>query len=177
VKFAKPVLGFAAFSGTGKTTLLVQLIPLLQRQGLRIAMIKHAHHDFDIDSPGKDSYRLRKAGAGQLMIASNRRRALITEHSTPCEPQLEELVGALDLDSVDLVMVEGFRHVPFAKIELHRPSLGHPLLCREDRSIFAVASDAPLDCAGLPRLDINRVEDIASFILDWSNRGDRPRFL
>ncbi|MGB5540885.1 MAG: molybdopterin-guanine dinucleotide biosynthesis protein B [Gammaproteobacteria bacterium] len=169
-----PVLGFAAFSGTGKTTLLVQLIPLLQRQGLRIAMIKHAHHDFDIDTPGKDSYELRKAGARQVLIASSRRRALVTEHPVPCEPRLEELVSALDLDAVDLVLVEGFRHLPFPKIELHRPSLGHPLLCREDGSIIAVASDAPLDCAGLPLLDISQAAGIADFILDWQT-GDSPR--
>ncbi len=173
MRFARPVLGFAAFSGTGKTSLLVQLIPLLQQRGARVAMIKHAHHDFDIDTPGKDSYELRRAGAGQVLIASDRRCALITEYSTPREPELRELVNALDLDVVDLVLVEGFRHVPFAKIELHRPSLGHPLLCREDRAILAVASDAPVDCAGLPRLDINQAPDIAEFILAWARRAPR----
>lgn len=162
-----PVLGFAAFSGTGKTTLLVQLIPLLAQHGLRVALIKHAHHDFDIDIPGKDSYELRKAGAGQVLIASERRRALLTEQATPREPSLDELVAQLDLAAIDLVLVEGFRHVPFPKIELHRPSLGHPLLCHEDSSIIAVASDAALDGAGLPLLELNDPAAVAAFIIDW----------
>jgi len=168
MKFDRPVLGFAAFSGTGKTTLLVELIPRLRQRGVRVALIKHAHHEFDIDIPGKDSYELRRAGAHQVLVASDRRRALITEHGTPSEPELEALVGALDLDAIDLVLVEGFRHVPYPKIELHRPSLGHPLLCRYDRSIIAVASDAPLDGVGLPRLDINQGARIAEFIMEWS---------
>lgn len=169
-----PVLGFAAFSGTGKTTLLVRLIPLLARRGLRIAMIKHAHHDFDIDIPGKDSYELRKAGARQVLVASDRRRALVTETDPPREPSLEELVAALDLDTVDLVLVEGFRHLAFPRIELHRPALGHPLLCREDSSIIAVASDAAPACGGLPVLDINHPAGIADFIVDWLGAPD-PR--
>jgi len=170
---ARPVLGFAAFSGVGKTALLVQSIPLLAQRGVRVAMIRHAHHDLDIDTPGKDSYELRRAGARQVLITPDRRRALVTEYSGPREPLLRELVNALDLDGVDLVLVEGFRHVPFAKIELHRPSLGHPLLCREDRGILAVASDAPVDCNGLPRLDINQAADSADFILGWA--GPAPR--
>ena len=103
-----------------------------------------------------------------MLIASDRRRALITEHGTPREPQLEALVAALDLDAIDMVLVEGFRHVPFPKIELQRTSLGQPPLYREDRSIVAVASDAPLDCAGLPLLDINRAAQIADFIMEWA---------
>lgn len=170
MRFARPVLGFAAFSGTGKTTLLVQLIPLLAQRGIRVATIKHAHHDFDIDKPGKDSHALRVAGARQVLVASERRRALITEHATPHEPRLEELVAALDLATLDLVLVEGYRHVPYDKIELHRPALGHPLLCLEDNTIIAVASDAALDCGGVALLDINRVEDVAAFILDWLER-------
>lgn len=175
MRFPLPVLGFAAFSGTGKTTLLVQLIPLLAQRGARVALIKHAHHDFDIDIPGKDSYALRKAGAQQVLIASDRRRALITEHGTPREPQLQALVAALDLDAIDMVLVEGFRHVPFPKIELQRTSLGKPPLYRDDRSIVAVASDAPLDCAGLPLLDINRAAQIADFIMAWAGLDTPPR--
>lgn len=125
--FPKPVLGFAAYSGTGKTTLLVKLLPLMKLQGLRVAMIKHTHHDFDIDTPGKDSYELRKAGADQVMVASDRRMALMTEYENVSEPDLVDLVNKLDLDKADLVMVEGFRHLPFAKIELHRPATGKPL--------------------------------------------------
>ncbi|MDA3868824.1 MAG: molybdopterin-guanine dinucleotide biosynthesis protein B, partial [Gammaproteobacteria bacterium] len=101
-KFKKPVLGFAAYSGTGKTTLLVKVLPLLRARGLRVAMIKHAHHDFDIDQPGKDSYELRKAGAEQMLIASSYRRALMTETPAGTEPQLAELMAELNLESLDL---------------------------------------------------------------------------
>ena len=165
--FTKPVLGFAAFSGTGKTTLLEQLIPLLTAQGIRIGMIKHAHHEFEIDTPGKDSYRLRKAGARQMLIASSKRQALMTENATPQEPRLDDLVMRLDLDNIDLVLVEGFRHVPFPRIELHRKALGKTLLYPDDPGIIAVASDHPADCSGLPSLDINDTAAIAAFIVIW----------
>ena len=108
MKYSKPVLGFAAFSGTGKTTLLEKLIPQLTEQGIRIGMLKHAHHEFDIDTPGKDSYRLRKAGARQMLIASSRRQALMIDFETPREPRLDELITRLDLENIDLVLVEGF---------------------------------------------------------------------
>jgi molybdopterin-guanine dinucleotide biosynthesis protein B len=169
VTFRKPVLGFAAFSGTGKTTLLIRLIPFLEQRGVRVALIKHAHHDFDVDKPGKDSYELRKAGARQVLVASERRSALITENAWPETPRLESLVDRLALDAIDLVLVEGFRHVPFPKIELHRPSLKHPLLCREDDSIVAVAMDFPVNTDPLPRLDLNNTIMIGEFILDWMN--------
>jgi len=165
--YSKPVLGFAAFSGTGKTTLLEKLIPQLTEQGLRIGMVKHAHHAFDIDQPGKDSYRLRKAGAQQVLIASSQRQALMTENSTPQEPRLDELLTRLDLDNIDLVLVEGFRHVPFPKIELHRKALGKTLLHPEDSDIIAVASDHLTDCGDLPALDINDTAAIAAFIIKW----------
>jgi molybdopterin-guanine dinucleotide biosynthesis adapter protein len=163
----KPVLGFAAFSGTGKTTLLEKLIPLLTAQNIRIGMVKHAHHEFDIDKPGKDSYRLRKAGAGQLLIASSKRQALMTENTTAREPRLEELLTRLDLDSIDLVLVEGFKHVPFPKIELHRTELGKKLLYTEDPDIIAVASDHLTACGDLPSLDLNDPAAIAAFIIAW----------
>jgi len=164
---SKPVLGFAAFSGTGKTTLLEKLIPLLTAQDIRIAMVKHAHHAFDIDTPGKDSYRLRKAGAGQMLIASSQRQALMTENTTPQEPRLDELITRLDLDNIDLVLVEGFKQVPFPKIELHRQALGKTLLYPEDPDIIAVASDHLADCGELPSLDINDTAAIAAFIVTW----------
>jgi molybdopterin-guanine dinucleotide biosynthesis protein MobB len=167
----KPLLGFAAFSGTGKTTLLEKLIPLLAARNIRIGMIKHAHHEFDIDKPGKDSYRLRKAGARQVLVASGRRRALMTELDTPREPRLDELIGQLDLDSIDLVLVEGFRQVPFPKIELHRASLGKTLLYTDDPNIIAVASDHPGDITGVPALDINDTEAVVTFILLWLQSG------
>jgi molybdopterin-guanine dinucleotide biosynthesis protein MobB len=165
----KPVLGFAAFSGTGKTTLLEKLIPLLTAQHIRIGMVKHAHHEFDIDKPGKDSYRLRKAGAGQLLIASSKRQALMTENTTPQEPRLDELLTRLDQDNIDLVLVEGFKHVPFPKIELHRKALGKKLLYAEDPDIIAVASDHQADCGDLPSLDINDSAALAAFIITWLN--------
>ena len=165
--YPKPVLGFAAFSGTGKTTLLEKLIPQLAEQGIRIGMIKHAHHEFDIDKPGKDSYRLRKAGAQQMLIASSSRQALMTENETPQEPRLDVLVTRLDLDNIDLVLVEGFKHVPFPRIELHREELGKSLLYPEDPGIIAVASDHLADCGDLPSLDINDTAAIAEFIVAW----------
>jgi len=163
----KPVLGFAAFSGTGKTMLLIRLIPFMEQRGVRVALIKHAHHDYDIDKPGKDSYELRKAGARQVLVASDRRSALITENAPPGEPRLDDLVARLLLDSVDLVLVEGFRHVPFPKIELQRPSLKHPLLFREDVSIIVVATDFPADTDPLPRLDLNTTTVTGEIIFDW----------
>jgi molybdopterin-guanine dinucleotide biosynthesis protein MobB len=165
--FGIPVLGFSAYSGTGKTTLLRKLIPLLRAEGVRVAVIKHAHHDFDIDTPGKDSYELRKAGADQVLIASDKRRALITETRPAREPELAELVKSFDLTQVDLVMVEGFRHLQFNKIELHRLSLAKPLIFPEDSSIIAIASDKPVDAGDLVQLDINSPGQISIFITGW----------
>jgi molybdopterin-guanine dinucleotide biosynthesis protein MobB len=164
---AKPMLGFAAFSGTGKTTLLEKLIPQLLQQGVRVAMVKHAHHAFEIDKPGKDSYRLRKAGAQQMLIASDQRMALMTERPTPQEPRLDELITRLDLETVDLILVEGFKHVPFPKIELHREALGKTLLHPDDPAIIAIACDHPIDTGTLPTLDINDTQAIAAFITGW----------
>ncbi|MCW8831273.1 MAG: molybdopterin-guanine dinucleotide biosynthesis protein MobB [Gammaproteobacteria bacterium] len=163
----KPVLGFAACSGTGKTTLLVRLIPLLKEKGLRVALIKHAHHDFDIDKPGKDSYELRRAGAGQVLVASSFRRALMTETPGGEEPELGDLIGSLNLDAIDLVLVEGFRHLPFPKIELHRPSTGNDLIYLTDNNIVAVASDEAIAINNLPLLNINNPQQIADFIQGW----------
>lgn len=165
VIFDLPVLGFAAFSGTGKTSLLVKLLPLLKLQGLRIGMIKHAHHDFDIDKPGKDSYELRKAGADQMLIASDKRLALIEERDG--EPELPSLIDRLDTDNLDLILVEGFRHVSFPKIELHRPSLAKDLLFPDDKSIIAVAVDEMIETGELTLLNLNHPEEIAGFINRW----------
>lgn len=165
--FPLPVLGFAAWSGTGKTTLLTRLIPWLRARNLRVALIKHAHHDFDIDHPGKDSYALRQAGAGQVLIASRRRFAWMMEHEQETEPVLSVLVSRLDTSRLDLVLVEGFRHECFPKIELHRPALGRPLLFPDDDSIIAVACDAPLSVAApIPVLDLNDPPAIGSFMLE-----------
>lgn len=165
--FKIPVFGFAAYSGTGKTALLVKLLPLMKLQGLRVAMVKHTHHDFDIDRPGKDSFELRKAGADQVLLASDKRSALLTEYGKQSEPGLSELIEKLDLNNLDLVLVEGFRHLPFPKIELHRPSTAKPLLYKEDMSIIAVASDEDIETGDLPLLNINAVEEVAGFINRW----------
>jgi molybdopterin-guanine dinucleotide biosynthesis protein MobB len=161
-----PLLGFAAYSGVGKTTLLTRLIPLLTEQGIRIGMIKHAHHAFDIDTPGKDSYELRKAGAAQVLIASSARWALMTETPKQSEASLDQILSHLDRDRLDLILVEGFRHEAFNKIELHRPSLKQPLLCLQDRHIIALATDQQLDISiPIPRLDLNDPAQIGGFIL------------
>ena len=167
-----PVLGFAAFSGTGKTTLLVQLLPRLRAAGLRVGMIKHAHHKFDVDVPGKDSYELRKAGASQMLVTSSRRWALMTDLDEERDPVLQEMLDRLDQAHLDLVLVEGFKHEAFPKIELHRPSTGNPLIHPEDTNVIAVASDAPLAVPpGMPLLDLNDVAAIADFVQRFCARS------
>jgi len=166
IDFPLPVLGLAAFSGTGKTTLLRRLIPELRQRGIRLAVVKHAHHDFDTDKPGKDSYELRKAGAVQTLVASRRRWALITEVKAAREPQLVELLARLDIEALDLVLVEGFKRAPIPKIELHRKSMAKPLLFLSDPNIIAIACDelALPGPARLPVLDIDRPAQIADFV-------------
>ncbi len=162
-----PILGFAAFSGTGKTTLLVNLLPRLTARGLRIGMVKHAHHTFEVDKPGKDSYELRKAGARQMLVASSLRWALMVDHEDPEEPRLDELLRHLDQTRLDLILVEGFKHEAFPKIELCRSGLEHPPLFPDDPDIVAVASDGePPAATTLPTLDLNDPGAIADFICD-----------
>lgn len=160
------LLGFAAFSNTGKTTLLTKLIPELKQAGLKVAVIKHSHHDFEVDQPGKDSYRLRKAGATPVMLVSPFRRMVITEFPEPDEISLGDQLSMFADNNLDLILVEGFRHEAFPKIELHRPDLGKPLLYPSDSNIIAIASDQPLITpASLPCLDLNDTDSIAQFIL------------
>jgi molybdopterin-guanine dinucleotide biosynthesis adapter protein len=162
-----PLVGFAAYSGSGKTTLLTQLIPLLKTKGLRIAVIKHSHHLFDIDQPGKDSYRFRSAGANTVLLASKKRRAIMTELTVENEPRLTEQLEHLNPTQIDLILVEGFKADVFPKIEVHRPDHGKPLLYPNDPSIIAVASDSSLTLPGhLRLLDLNNPPIIANFILD-----------
>jgi len=169
IAFGVPLVGFAAYSGTGKTTLLLQLLPLLKARGLRVAMVKHAHHSFEVDQPGKDSMRLRQAGADQMLIASSKRVALIKEHPAERpEPRLSELLQMLAPHELDLVLVEGFKREPIPKIELHRAALGQPFLYPQDPHIIALATDAdaaPEDAAGLPHLPLQEPERIVEFIL------------
>ena len=158
-----PILGFVAGSNTGKTTLLVRILPLLIDRGWRVAVIKHAPHGFDIDRPGKDSFKLREAGATQTLIGSQTQWVLMTAASSP--PGLNELLKCLHQDHIDCVLVEGFKHEPFPKIELYRPALGQPLLCTGDASIVAVASDGPLPVdPKLPILDLNKPDEVADFV-------------
>lgn len=172
-----PVLGIAAFSGTGKTTLLVKLLPLLREQGYRVAVIKHAHHQFDIDQPGKDSHKLRLAGADQLVVASSKRFALMVESDVGDAAgnniDLDALIWHFDQDKLDLILVEGFKWSPIPKIELHRAVLGHPLLCDNDPDIVAIAWDRPVVLARkIPSFDLNRTASIAEFIVNWLLKGN-----
>lgn len=160
-----PLLGFVGFSGAGKTTLLVQLLPVLRARGLRVGVLKHAHHDFDIDTPGKDSYELRKAGASEMLVASGRRWALMVECADTAEPDLDALLRRMDGAALDLILVEGFKHAPVAKIEVYRPSLGKPALYPDDAAIIALATDdATAPTRAVTTLDINNVAQIADFV-------------
>lgn len=162
-----PVVGFAAYSGTGKTTLLVSLLRLFTAQGLRVGIVKHAHHTFEIDYPGKDSYELRQAGASQVLVGSRQRWALMADMREPSSDALAFHLNHLDRSSLDLVLVEGFKPESIPKIELHRPSLGKPLLFPGDPDIIAVATDAPLaEMPHIPVFDLNAPQAIADFIID-----------
>lgn len=165
----RPVLGLCAFSGTGKTTLLTGLLPLLRARGLRVGVVKHAHHAFDMDQPGKDSHTLRESGASQIVVASSQRIASIEEQPTRGrEPHLADALARINPADIDLVIAEGFKAECFPKIELHRPSMGKPLLCRQDNNIIAVASDEALDLPdGVLALDLNAQQDIADFVISW----------
>ncbi|UUE36330.1 molybdopterin-guanine dinucleotide biosynthesis protein MobB [Pectobacterium aroidearum] len=161
-----PLLAVAAYSGTGKTTLLKHVIPLLINHGVRIGLIKHTHHQMDIDTPGKDSYELRKAGAAQTIVASNQRWALMTETPEQEEPNIYELVGKMDTSTLDLILVEGFKHEKIAKIALFRQSLGRELSDLIDEYVIAIAADTEINTV-LPVLDINQPEQVANFIHQW----------
>ena len=161
-----PLLGFAAYSGTGKTTLLAEIIPILKQQGLRIGLIKHSHHDFQIDQPGKDSYRLRAAGALSVLLISSHRRAVITEILPVKEPSLDNELKGFDQSGLDLILVEGFKSEAFPKIELHRATLNKPLLYPDDPNIIAFATDVAIETPSyLIQLDLNQPQRIAEFIL------------
>ncbi|QFT09802.1 bifunctional molybdopterin-guanine dinucleotide biosynthesis adaptor protein MobB/molybdopterin molybdotransferase MoeA [Vibrio sp. THAF190c] len=161
-----PLLGFAAYSGTGKTTLLEALLPMLTESGLRIGVLKHAHHDFDVDKPGKDSYRLRKAGAGQMLISSRKRHVLMTE--TPeAETDFDYLLTRFDTDKLDLILVEGCKNIAFPKIELHREEVGKPWLYSNDSNIIAIAADIQVE-SKLPQMSINDLESIRDFIINYA---------
>ncbi|WP_041055819.1 bifunctional molybdopterin-guanine dinucleotide biosynthesis adaptor protein MobB/molybdopterin molybdotransferase MoeA [Vibrio owensii] len=169
-----PILGFAAYSGTGKTTLLEALLPKLTEAGLRIGMLKHAHHNFDVDQPGKDSHRLRKAGASQMLISSRNRFALMTE--TPeSESEFDYLLTRFDEGKLDVVLVEGCKNIAFPKIELHREEVGKPWLYPNDENIIAIASDSGELDSDLPQMNINDLEAIAQFVIHYVQEAKAPK--
>ncbi|HEY5763853.1 MAG TPA: molybdopterin-guanine dinucleotide biosynthesis protein B [Rhodocyclaceae bacterium] len=155
------VFGIAGYSGSGKTTLIEKLIPLLRGHGLSVSVIKHTHHDFDLDRPGKDSWRHRQAGAAEVVLAGEHRWALLHELRETPRPPLESIVARLA--PVDLVLVEGFKHEPIAKLEVIRHELGKPTLWPDDPHVVAIASDRPVDTT-LPGFGLDAAEEIARFI-------------
>jgi molybdopterin-guanine dinucleotide biosynthesis adapter protein len=156
------IFGFAGYSGSGKTTLIEKLIPLFTQGGLKVSLIKHAHHAFDVDQPGKDSFRHRHAGCSEVLVTSSRRWALMHELRGAAEPGLNEMIGRLS--PCDLLLVEGFKHEPIPKLEIFREETGEALLHPHDGNIVAVASDRKIETA-LPLLDLNDPPAIAGFIL------------
>lgn len=165
------VFGLAGWSGSGKTTLVCKLIPELISRGVTVSTLKHAHHNFDVDKPGKDSYEHRQAGATEVMISSGNRWALMHELRGAAEPTVEELVSRLS--PVDLLLIEGFKKESHPKLEIHRPSVGKALLCNDDPRIVAVASDEALAGIELPLLDLNDVAAIADFVIEHCGLGRR----
>lgn len=156
------VIGFAGWSGSGKTSLIEQVITLLEARGLAVSLVKHAHHKFDIDHEGKDSWRHRNAGCREVLISSSRRWSLMHELRGEPELPLDALLGKLA--GCDLVLVEGFKRAGIPKIEVYRAAVGEPLLFPDDPNIIAIATDAAVDTT-LPRLDINDPVGVADFIV------------
>lgn len=159
------VFGLAGHSGSGKTTLMVKLLPELVRRGLRVSTIKHAHHDFDVDTPGKDSFEHRAAGATEVMVSSAKRWALMHEHRGGPEAELDGLLARMS--TVDLTLVEGFKREGHAKIEVVRGAAAKPVLAPNDQYVVAIASDRPLTGLDLPLLDLDDVGAIADFIVEY----------
>jgi molybdopterin-guanine dinucleotide biosynthesis adapter protein len=169
------VVGFAGFSGSGKTTLVERLIPALKMRGLRVSVVKHAHHTFDIDHPGKDSYRHREAGAFEVVVASNRRLALIREFEQPAHLSAHHLIAEL-YEGVDWVLVEGFKESNLLKIEVWRASAGKPALYPDDDFIVAIATDSAQQLPEptlRPLLDLNDPDAVAQWLVE---NGDRLEY-
>ena len=167
-------VGFAGYSGAGKTHLVERLIPALKLRGLRVSVVKHAHHKFDIDHPGKDTYRHREAGAFEVVVASDRRLALIREFEQPAELSVHQLIAEL-YDGVDWVLVEGFKQSSLLKVEVWRAAVGKPARYPDDDFIVAIATDSP---AQLPQetlrpvLDLNDPDAVAQWLVDNGDRFD-----
>jgi molybdopterin molybdotransferase len=169
-----PVLGFAAFSGTGKTTLLEALIPELVKYGIRVGVYKHSHHDVELDKPGKDSYRLRHAGAYQTMLATPK-RSVLTSETAVVTMDFYQLLHQFDTEQIDIILVEGCKEKHLPKIELHRHETGRPWLYLADPDIMAIATDVPVQ-APIPCMDLNDIERIADFVRQFIQdfRRDLP---
>ena len=159
------IFGFAGWSGSGKTTLVEKLIPLFVARGLKVSLIKHAHHTFDVDQPGKDSYRHRHAGCSEVLVTSSKRWALMHELRGAPEPDFAQLIKRVS--PCDLLLVEGFKREKLPKLEVYRASVGESLLHPQDPDIVAVASDQRVDTR-LPQFDLNDAPGIAGFILKHS---------
>ncbi|MGH8676426.1 MAG: molybdopterin-guanine dinucleotide biosynthesis protein B [Burkholderiales bacterium] len=155
-------IGFAGWSGCGKTTLIEKLIPLFARRGLRVSLIKHAHHSFDVDQPGKDSYRHRHAGASEVLVTSSRRWVLMHELRGEQEPRFEDQLR--HLSPCDLLIVEGFKYASIPKLEVWRAATGEPLLHPNDPHFVAIATDAKVNTR-LPVLDLNDADAVAAFVV------------
>jgi molybdopterin-guanine dinucleotide biosynthesis adapter protein len=166
------IFGLVGRSGSGKTSLMVRLVPELRRRGLTVSTVKHAHHGFDLDHPGKDSFRHREAGAKEVMLVSDARWALMHEIGDAPETSLEELIRRMA--PVDFVLVEGFHTHGHPAIEVYRPHEGHALMWREGSSILAVASDEPMPAVTVPVLDLNDAQAIATFALAKAESYDHP---
>jgi molybdopterin-guanine dinucleotide biosynthesis protein B len=156
------IVGLAGWSGSGKTTLVTKVIPVLAGRGLKVATVKHAHHEFDLDQPGKDSWLHRQAGASEVAIVSARRWALVHELREEAEPSLMDMLAKLS--PVDLVIVEGFKRHAHPKLEIYRAAVGKPLLHPDDDCIVAIATDAPLPQAQVPVLMLDDIEGVANVL-------------
>ena len=163
------IFGLAGWSGSGKTSLMVRLIPVLTGRGITLSTMKHAHHTFEMDREGKDSYEHRMAGATEVLITSARRWALLHELRERPEPSMAEMIARMT--PVDLLLIEGFKREEHDKIEVHRPAVGKPLLYAEDSRVVAVASDEPLESVPLPVIDLNDTEAVADFVVAHCGLG------
>ena len=158
------IIGIVGWSGSGKTTLFSDLIPVLTGRGFTVSTMKHTHHDFDMDQPGKDSYRHREAGAQEVLLTSRKRWALLHELRDAPEFEIDALIRKM---AVDILLIEGFKAHRFPKIEVNRPSRGKKLLCQTDDSVVALATDETVDGLGVPQLDLNDVEAVADYIVSY----------
>ena len=168
----KKLIGFAAYSGTGKTTLIKDVVMILKKSNYSVSVIKHAHHNFDIDQPGKDSYEIRKSGAENMLISSENRWALMHENMNNDELTLIDLINLLEKIKYDLILVEGFKAESFPKIELYRAEISkdRELLSSSDKNVVAIATEQKTKLeTSLPVLDINNPQNIADFIINFLN--------